>query len=82
MIVNIRVMMIIIIIRVMMMIVMMIIIAQAQIRKYGLPAAWPNEDDEDRQAALMMKSIIIVTIPIIINHSNLTILKENVIFPF
>ena len=33
---------------------------QAQIRKYGLPAAWPNEDDEDRQAALMMKSIIIV----------------------
>ena len=39
---------------------------QAQIRKYGLPAAWPNEDEEDRQAALMMKSIIILVT--IIDH--------------
>ena len=28
---------------------------QAQIRKYGLPAAWPNEDEEDRQALVVIE---------------------------
>ena len=33
---------------------------QAQIRKYGLPAAWPNEDEEDRQALVCSDWSIII----------------------